>query len=114
MVSNFIEDYSFGKIVIDGERYTDDVILLGEKIIDGWWRKKGHRVVKGDLKKVLEYSPDILIIGTGNSGRMRVPSELPNKLKFEVESYSTQKACDRYNKLVEGDKKIAGGFHLTC
>ncbi|MBS3790545.1 MAG: hypothetical protein KGY66_06485 [Candidatus Thermoplasmatota archaeon] len=114
MVSNFIEDYSFGKIVIKGELYSDDVILLGKKVIDGWWRKRGHRVAKGDLTKIIEYDPDVLIIGTGNSGRMKVPSELPKKLEFEVESYPTGKACDRYNKLLQSDKKIAGGFHLTC
>lgn len=114
MVSNFIEDYSFGKIVIDGERYSDDVILLGKKVIDGWWRKRGHRVVKEDLKKILEYSPEILVIGTGNSGRMSVPSKLTEKLEFKVESYPTQQACERYNELVKSDKKIAGGFHLTC
>jgi len=111
---SLIEDYSFGKIVIDGEHYNNDVILLGEKVIDGWWRETGHRVIKDDLKKVLDYDPDILILGTGNSGRMKVPSELLKKLEFRVESYPTMKACDRYNKLIKSDKKIAGGFHLTC
>ncbi len=114
MISKFIEDYSFGSIVIEGERYTDDILLLGRKVIVGWWRKRGHRVMKSDLRKVLDYDPDILIIGTGSSGRMEVPSDLQKKLGFEIESYPTRKACDRYNELVESDKKIAGGFHLTC
>ncbi len=114
MPSDFIEDYSFGKIVIDGKRYSDDVILLEKKVIDGWWRKRGHRVGKNDLDKIVNFDPDILIIGTGSSGRMSVPSKLPRRLNFEVESYPTKKACERYNKLVNSKKKIAGGFHLTC
>ncbi|MFW6064488.1 MAG: Mth938-like domain-containing protein [Candidatus Natronoplasma sp.] len=114
MISEFIEDYSFGSIVIDGEHYNDDVILLGRNVIGGWWRKRGHMVQKEDLRKVLDYDPDILIIGTGSSGRMELTSELPKKLEFKVESYPTRKACDRYNELVKSDKKIAGGFHLTC
>ncbi len=114
MNSKFIEDYSFGKIVIDGELYNDDVILLGNKVIDGWWRERGHRVNESDLEEVITYDPNILIIGTGNSGRMRVPSDLPKKLGFKVESYPTKKASERYNKLIRSDKKIAGGFHLTC
>lgn len=114
MNSDFIEDYSFGKIVIDGERYNDDVILLEEKVIDGWWRKRGHRVVIDDLKKVVNFEPEVLIIGTGNSGRMRVPSDLPKKLDFKVESYPTSRASKRYNELLSTGKKIAGGFHLTC
>ncbi|MFP4000613.1 MAG: Mth938-like domain-containing protein [Thermoplasmata archaeon] len=114
MNSEFIEDYSFGKIVIDGERYTDDVILLGEKVIDGWWRERGHRVNKDDLGKIVRFDPDILIIGTGSSGRMKVPSSLSSKFEFEMESYPTRQACERYNELLQQDKKIAGGFHLTC
>ncbi len=114
MSSNFIEDYSFGNIVIEGESYTDDVILLGDEVKPGWWRKSGHRVVKGDLGEVLTYDPDILVIGTGSSGRMSVPSALSKKLDFKVESYPTKKACERYNGLIKGHKRIAGAFHLTC
>lgn len=114
MTSDFIEDYSFGNIVIEGKPYSDDVILLEKEVIDGWWRKRGHRVGENDLDKIVNFDPDILIIGTGSSGRMSVPSKLSNKLDFEVESYPTKKACKRYNRLVKSDKKIAGGFHLTC
>jgi len=114
MSSAFVEEYSFGKIVIDGELYDDDVILLGKKVIDGWWRKRGHRVEKDDLERILDYEPELLVLGTGDSGRVTVPPSLPKKLDFEVESYPTKKACDRYNQLLEKDKKIAGGFHLTC
>jgi len=114
MSTDLIEYYSFGKIVIDEETYTDDVILLGEKVIPSWWRKRGHRVTKKDLERVLAYDPDLLIIGTGNSGRMKVPSDLSKKLGFEVESYPTKRACKRYNDLLKKDKRIAGGFHLTC
>lgn len=114
MTPDFIEEYSFGRIVIDGKTYNDDVILLGEKVIPSWWRKRGHRVVVDDLNKILDYDPAILIIGTGSSGRVKVPSKLPRRLDFEVESYPTKKACKRYNELLRKEKKLAGGFHLTC
>lgn len=114
MSSRFIEDYSFGKIVIDGKKYTDDVILLGAKVKPGWWRKSGHRVTKRDLKDVITYDPDLLIIGTGSSGRMSVPSGLSSKLNFDLQSHITKKACKKYNQLLSGDRKVAGAFHLTC
>lgn len=114
MTMGFIEDYSFGTITIDGKDYTDDVILLGTRVLSGWWRVSGHRVVRDDLKEVIEYGPDIFVIGTGNSGRMRVPSELVESVDFEVESYPTKKACQRYNELLETDSKVACGLHLTC
>ncbi len=114
MSSDWIEDYDFGKIVIDGEQYSDDVILLGREVKPGWWRKRGHSVNKNDLERVIEYDPDILIIGTGHSGRMSVPRGLSSKLNFEVKSYPTKKASKVYNNILEEDKKIAGAFHLTC
>ncbi|MFP4608843.1 MAG: Mth938-like domain-containing protein [Candidatus Aenigmatarchaeota archaeon] len=109
-----IEDYSFGKIVIDGKTYTDDVILLGKKVISEWWRKYGHELVVQDLEKIIEYEPEVLIIGTGSSGRLTIPSKVSRKLDFELESYPTKKAYRRYNELIESDKKTAAGLHLTC
>ncbi len=114
MPSDFIEDYSFGSMIIDGKNYTDDVILLDEKVISTWWRKIGHRVVIEDLNEVIDHDPDVLIIGTGSSGRMKVPAELSKRLDMVVESYPTGEACKRYNELFKKDRKIAGAFHITC
>lgn len=114
MGTEFIEDYSFGEIIIDGERYSDDVILLGKKVKSGWWRDRGHKVSVNDLKTVIDFDPEILILGKGSSGRMKVPSDVTKKLNFKVESYQTRKACKRYNELMSKGEKTAGGFHLTC
>ena len=111
---SLIEDYSFGKIVIDGKHYTDDVILLKEKVIDGWWRKKGHQLSVDDLQKIIDFEPDLLIIGTGSSGRLSVPNSIQSKVGFKIKSVPTKKACEIYNKELQKGKKIAGAFHLTC
>ncbi len=114
MSSNFIESYSFGSIKIDGKSYSDDVILLGKEVKSGWWRNRGHTVQKPDLFDIIEYQPDLLIIGTGSSGRMSVPRDLIRKLDFKVKSYKTDKACKMYNKKLDQNIKLAGAFHLTC
>ena len=114
MPSRYIEKYSFGDIVIDGQTYKDDVVLLGKMVKSGWWRKEGHRLNIDDLQKVIDYGPDLLIIGTGNSGRMRVSSDIDEKVDFEIESYPTNKACKKYNLALDKDIKVAGAFHLTC
>ena len=114
MSSEFISDYQFGKIVIQGKTYTKDVILLGKKVIPNWWRDKGHLLSKEDLKKVFEYDPDLLIIGTGHSGNMTVPKELQDELKYETLIQQTTSAVKSYNEKLKKDKKIAGAFHLTC
>lgn len=114
MGSEFIEDFTFGCMIIEGEKYTDDLIILGNKVIPGWWRKRGHQVSKDDLEKVIEYKPDLLIIGTGSSGNMSVNPTLTMQLDFEVISRPTREATAEYNKMKKTDRKIAGAFHLTC
>ena len=47
-------------------------------------------------------------------GMMEVPANLSKKLNFEVIAYPTNKAVIKYNQEIEGDKKIAGAFHITC
>ena len=70
-----IESYQFGRIVIDGQAYTADLILLPDRILDGWWRQEGHVLHPADLDAVFDAGPDLLIVGQGAYGRMRVADE---------------------------------------
>ena len=49
-----IDSYRFGQVVIDGDPYTKDVIILPERVIGGWWRKEGHALHPADLEVVIE------------------------------------------------------------
>ncbi|SRR6056297_3311779 len=115
-MSDFIESYSFGKILIDDKEYENDVILLNKKVVPDWWRKSGHSLCKDDLSAVLNFDPEILVVGTGASGNMNVPKSLLSALDFKVITQITRKAINTYNDLLKSSKheKIAAGFHLTC
>jgi len=114
MSTQFITDYTFGRITINGESYSNDVILLGEEVRSNWWRDRGHSLSLNDLDAVIQYDPEMLIVGTGNSGRMSVPHSLPKQLDMKVKSYRTDRAVQKYNELLKEGKKVAGAFHLTC
>ena len=60
-----ISDYEFGKIAIENEAYTSDVIISPEHVIDSWRRKQGHNLDITDLDDIMKAKPDVLIIGTG-------------------------------------------------
>jgi pimeloyl-ACP methyl ester carboxylesterase len=49
-----IEGYRFGRIVVDGEEQTRDVIVLPDRVVTNWWRADGHKLVLADLEAVLE------------------------------------------------------------
>ena len=112
-----INGYKFGSIVIDGETYTDDVIILPSGVEPGWWREEGHSLCMNDLEEVITSHPAVLVIGTGASGNMKVPDEVLDKLKeknIEPVTARTGKAVDIFNEKAGEGRNVAGAFHLTC
>ena len=122
-----IESYEFGAIVINGKRYTSDLIVFPERVIDDWWRKEGHKVHVEDLEEILRHEPKpgMLIVGTGYYGLVKISSEVENILKsheIALVAQPTREACQTFNKLLQNDlsvnrpkrKVIVGAFHLTC
>ena len=114
-----IEDYTFGRIRVDGRTYCHDVIIYPEGVDGDWWRREGHRLSMEDLPKILSRRPDILLIGTGASGVMEVPEEVREVLRkkgIEVKVMDTRRACKEYNRLVgeEGGRRVVAALHLTC
>ena len=114
-----IESYEFGAIAINGRRYTSDIIVLPERVIEGWWRKEGHKVRIEDLEEILkqEPKPEVLVLGTGYYGLVKISPEVENTLKsheIELVAQPTKKACQTFNKILKSNKIVAGAFHLTC
>ncbi len=111
-----IEHYSFGRITIDGKTYTSDVIIYPRRVDSSWWRKEGHNLQIADLADVIQATPQILVIGTGDLGVMRVPKETVSHLVskgIEVHVERTDEAVELFNKL-QKDKVVIAALHLTC
>jgi hypothetical protein len=111
-----IDSYKFGEIVIDGKRYTSDLIILPGRVREGWWRSEGHKLRPEDLKEVLAERPEVLVVGMGASGLMAVLPETKRLLDSQgvrLIAEDTSRACQTYNQL-SGTQKVAAAFHLTC
>ena len=111
-----IDSYEFGRIVIDGRAFTQDIILLPEAIQDSWWRLEGHRLQLPDVATVLAAKPEVLIVGQGQPGKMRVDPELARYLQdlgVELIEVPTAQACTTFNDL-SGQRRVAAALHLTC
>ena len=79
--SVMIEKYSFGKIVVNGVTYTNDIKIVQGRVVSEWWRKKGHSVGIEDIQDILESKPSVLVIGKGQPGMMRSSKSLRRFLK---------------------------------
>jgi hypothetical protein len=110
-----IDDYDFGKIVINGKTYTNDVRVIEGRVMPNWWRKEGHWLFLQDFKDLLEKKPKTIIVGTGYSSEMVVdPAVIKycEKKSIALIELPTQQAVKKYNEM-EGPGVI-GLFHLTC
>jgi len=114
-----INSYKFGRLVIDGKSYARDVIIFPDRILDGWWRREGHRLYVEDLKEVLdaEPQPEMLVVGTGYSGLMKVSHEVEEALRssgIELIAQPTKQACQTFNELLTSGRSVVAAFHITC
>ena len=112
----YIDSYEFGKIVVDGRAFSQDLILLPDGIQEVWRRQEGHLLQLVDVAAVLAAKPEVLIVGQGQPGKMQVDAGLAQYLQekgIELIAGPTAQACTTFNSLT-GKRQVAAALHLTC
>jgi hypothetical protein len=110
-----LENYSFGRLTVDGQQYTRDLIVLPDRVVPDWWRREGHSLAIEDLDDVLDELPPRLVLGVGAHGRLRPDAAVIAELErrgVKVECLPTDAAVRRYGELDE--RRTAAALHLTC
>jgi len=112
-----IESYSFGVIKIDGQEYRSDLVIYPGRIDDKWWRKEGHLLQMEDLAAVFTLNPEVLIVGQGLPGLMKVDGKVEEYCRnhnIGLVSLPTTEAVEKYNQLEKKKPLVIAAFHLTC
>lgn len=113
-----IDQYSTGShMTVKGTKYRKDLKIIHGKVFGDWWRQEGHRLAEGDINDILAARPQILVVGTGYAGNMRVPDAVRQTLEdhqIKVIAQTTADATNTFNQLTAEGKDVAGAFHLTC
>ena len=112
-----IDDYSFGRVSIGGKSFTADLIIFPDHVQENWWRKKGHYLQPEDLHSITATPCDLLIIGTGAHGGMKLSKAVEGWLHhsgIDWEKHRTQQACEHYNRRLAGGIQVIAALHLTC
>jgi hypothetical protein len=113
-----VESFSFGRVTIDGKTYSKDLILLHGNVISPWWRQAGgHLFAVEDLQEVIDAAPDVVVLGTGAYGLVRVKDDLVEAFQdagTRVVSARTGEAVERLNQLLDQNQDVAAALHLTC
>ena len=116
-----IDATEFGAITIDGKTYEHDVIIRLSCEVEK--RRKrlskaqygtSHVISKAEAKFVFEKGCDLLIVGTGQDGNVRLSPEASayfDKKQCRVVLERTPEAILTFNR--SPDKKVAL-MHVTC
>lgn len=91
--------------------------VFPDKVISSWWRIEGHKLFIDDIKEIIEYKPEILIVGTGAYGMLKVNKDVVEKLSklgIKLEIYDTGKAINKFNEYLDKGIKVIAALHLTC
>src|ERR687891_605406 len=95
-----IGEYRFGRIVVDGQEHSRDLIILPERVVPNWWRAQGHSLVLDDLEDVLDELPEPVTLEALRSRGIEVtmaPTDEAVRLFADADPAST-----------------AAALHLTC
>jgi hypothetical protein len=113
---NKIDSYNFGQIVINSQKYTSDVIIFPDRVRGDWWRDEGHELNLKDISLILREKPEVLVVGTGASGLMKVLPEVEKEAaarNIQIIVQPTGEACEIYNQL-SPTQRVVAALHLTC
>ncbi len=112
---------SFGKVVIDRTTYGD-VLVVGTRVLprkkDALRRAFGtsHALSEEEVERLLEDNPQAVIIGTGQSGLLRVEKAVEEKIKAagaKLILLKTPEAIEKFNE-ISRNNKVNALIHTTC
>ena len=112
-----IDSYHFGAMTVKGTTHRNDLKIIGDQVIGDWWRIEGHALHEADIADILAASVEILVLGTGDSGRMQMSRGAAQALErrgIQVLALPTGQAVGVFNAFRAQGKRVAGAFHLTC
>ncbi len=104
---NFIQSFTPGKIKVNNVDYMTHLLISADSI-DTWNIDSINAVSQHHLQAMLEYKPEVIIIGTGTS-----PFFLPAPLllfvqqqRIGIESMTTAAACRTFNVLLNEGRRV--------
>lgn len=117
-----IDSTEFGSVTIDGKKYNQ-VLIIGDSAMERDYDKlkelfgTSHKIGDWEVEELLKQAPEIIIIGTGQSGAMEVEKEIIDNFKnkeIEVITAKTPEAIEIYNQKIKQGRRVNALIHTTC
>lgn len=114
---SLIDSYSYGKISVDGVKYSRDIVILPDRVKTDWFRRKAHELAVKDITEILQDKPDLFVVGIGMENHLKILGETQKWLEEQTISYvasRTDEAVENFNKSLKEGKRVVGAFHIFC
>lgn len=111
---NLFTGYGPGFVLVNGERIARSVIVMPDQLIDDWSATTFDALQPGQMVRLAELAPEIVLLGTGDRIRFPRPDIMRPLIDagFGFEVMDAQAACRTYNILVSEDRKVAAALLL--
>ena len=109
-----IDEYDFGRFVVEGKQYFDDIKIVKVKVRI-WNMRIRHELRIEDINDLIIEKPEYLVIGTGASGMLNVSNDIKLSLReagITTIIKKTSEAVKEYNvKIKTIPTSIVAGFY---
>ena len=106
--ANTITGYGDGYVEINQAPYAHAVLISSDGAISEWQAKTFDDLTASHFEQMVQFKPELIIIGTGSKQRFPKPELLKAlilaKIGFEI--MDSQAACRTYNILVGEGRKV--------
>ncbi len=110
-----IDSVKWGEITIDGKAYYSDMYVYWDGRAE--MRRKSHLFDIDEFAGLLQKDPEIIVIGIGHKGIVKVPEEvlqLAEDRNLELFMEKTPQAAEVFNAFAGEGKRVIAVLHTTC
>lgn len=113
---HMITGYGDGYVEVNARRYEASLILLPDQLIANWPVPKFAALTGRHLSILVEYRPEIVLLGTGRRQHFPPPAMLAELIMHDIglEVMDSQAACRTYNILAAEGRRVAAALILEA
>jgi uncharacterized protein len=107
--NHLITGYGADFIEINKQRYTQNLIVMADKLILDWQATDFANLAEAHFAQIVDLKPEVVLLGTGEKHQFLHP-KIVQKLtenNIPLECMTTAAACRTYNFLMSEGRNVA-------
>ena len=112
--NHLITAYDEGYIEINKQRYTQNLIVMPQTLIQGWQVTSFEALTNEHFREIADLKPEVVLLGTGTKHLFLHPRHHQHLTDngIALECMSTAAACRTYNILMSEGRIVAAALIL--